>query len=144
MNRNPISKIKKIFYALIGIFILILAFFFIPFSDELRHSLFPYMGVLALIFLILGGVLFYLALKSKIKGKLKLFLLMVGGSSAGFLIFVILHNLVYALFILLFGQDFWKGGDEPFFFTLAIIVCPIAFLVGSVGSLVLFFKEKHN
>ncbi|GAG61024.1 unnamed protein product, partial [marine sediment metagenome] len=55
--------------------------------------------------------------------------------------------LFYALFILLFGADFWERigiGDEPVFFILAIIVCPIAFLVGVIGSIVLFIKKKKK
>jgi len=57
-----------------------------------------------------------------------------------------LHNLFYALFIIWFGTDFWERtglGDEPFFFILALIVCPIAFLVGVIGSTVLFIKKKQ-
>jgi hypothetical protein len=34
--------------------------------------------------------------------------------------------------------------DEPFFFILATIVCPIGFLVGVVGSIVLFVKERKR
>lgn len=34
-------------------------------------------------------------------------------------------------------------GDEPFFFILATIICPIALLVGAIGSIVLFIKKKR-
>ena len=56
-----------------------------------------------------------------------------------------MHNAIYALFIVLFGADFWERtglGDEPFFFILALIVCPIAFLVGVIGSIILFIKTR--
>jgi hypothetical protein len=33
-------------------------------------------------------------------------------------------------------------GDEPVFFVLATIVCPLALLVGSIGSIVLIAKKK--
>jgi hypothetical protein len=33
-------------------------------------------------------------------------------------------------------------GDEPVFFILATIVCPIALLVGIIGSIVLIAKKK--
>jgi len=58
-----------------------------------------------------------------------------------------LHNLFYGLFIVWFGADFWERTglvDEPFFFILALIVCPIAFLVGVIGSIVLFIKKKKR
>jgi len=57
-----------------------------------------------------------------------------------------LHNIIYGLFIVLFGADFWERtglGDEPFFFILVLIVCPIAFLVGVIASIVLFIKKKQ-
>jgi hypothetical protein len=42
---------------------------------------------------------------------------------------VILHNLVYALFQRFFDAS---GGDEPFFFILAVIVIPLYALVALV------------
>jgi len=54
----------------------------------------------------------------------------------------ILHNLVYGLFILLFGEGFWGEGDEAFFFIIALIVCPILFLIGTIGSFILIRKKK--
>ena len=55
---------------------------------------------------------------------------------------IVLHNLVYALFIILFGENFWIGGDEPFFFILAIIVIPAYFVICVVYSLIKRFKRK--
>ena len=65
MIATPLEISKKLLYFMIAIFILIVAFFVIPFSDELRHSLFPFAGVLGLIFHILGVALIYFALKLK-------------------------------------------------------------------------------
>ena len=73
---------------------------------------------------------------------LKKFLILTAASFVGFFIFVLLHNLVYGLFIHFFGADFWNGGDEPFFFILAVIVCPLGFLVGAIGSIVIVVKRK--
>ena len=73
---------------------------------------------------------------------LKKFLILTAASFVGFFVFVLLHNFVYGLFIHFFGADFWNGGDEPFFFILAVIVCPLGFLVGAIGSIVLAVKRK--
>ena len=54
-------------------------------------------------------------------------------------IIVILHNLVYGLFQKYFDA---RGGDEPFFFILAIIVIPIYFIIAVVYSLVWKIKNK--
>ena len=75
---------------------------------------------------------------------LKKFLLLTGASFIGFFVFIFLHNLVYGLFIHFWGADFWNGGDEPFFFIMAIIVCPLGFLVGAIGSIVLAVKRSKG
>lgn len=103
----------------------------------------PVMFASWIIFFILGAALIYLTLKEKPEGWLKRFLLLTGGSAVGFPVSIILHNLVYGLFIVLFGEGVWgSGGDEPFFFLIAIIVCPIAFIVGVMGSIVQFIKRR--
>jgi hypothetical protein len=86
-----------------------------------------------------------LTIKGKVAGKLKKFLLLTGASAIGFLLFIILHNLIYGLFIFFFGENFWERiglGDEPLFFILATIVCPITFVIGVVGSGGLLFRKK--
>ncbi len=129
-----------IFWALVGVFVVIVCLFSIPaFRDLLRGSelfLMPFA-----VFFLLGIALLVLTLKEKIGGTLKKFFLLTGASATGFFVFVLLHNLVYGLFIYFFGEGFWNGGDEPFFFIMAIFVCPLGFLVGMVGSIVLSIKS---
>jgi len=79
--------------------------------------------------------------------KLKKYLILTAASIAGFVICVILHNVIYGLLIYLFGENFWDKieiSDEPFFFLLAVFVCPILFLIGVVGSIVLIIKKIIN
>ncbi|MCL5986810.1 MAG: hypothetical protein M1371_09675 [Actinobacteria bacterium] len=105
-------------------------------------NFFPILGG---IFFLLGIAIIVLTIKAKLKGLIKKFLLLAGASITGILVFALLHNLVYGLFIYFFGANFWDriGGDEPFFFILATIVCPIGFLVGAIGSIVLLSKRKR-
>lgn len=80
--------------------------------------------------------------KLKIKGKQKLFLILTGVAPVIALISVILHNFVYGLMIYLFGENFWgTGGDEAFFFILALIICPIIFLISVIGNIVIMFRK---
>lgn len=107
----------------------------------------PFMFISWAVFFVLGLALIFLTAKKKMKGLLKKFLLLTGASAIGFPVFVILHNLVYGLFIYFFGQGFWERvglGDEPFFFIMAIIVCPLGFLFGVVGTIVLFTKRRNG
>jgi hypothetical protein len=93
------------------------------------------------VFSLLGVVLIVLTLREKVGGRLKTFFLLTGASAAGILVSILLHAAVYALFSHFFGSDFWNGGDELFFFTMAVVVCPLGFLVGVVGSIVLLIKS---
>ncbi len=81
----------------------------------------------------LGIVLIVLTMKQKVAGKLKVLLLLTGASATGFLVFVILHNLVSALLNI----------EEPVFFILAVIMCPLGFLVGTVGTIIQAIKISH-
>jgi len=128
------------FWALVGVFFVIGCLFFIPvFRDLLRGSLL-FLSPLV-VFSLLGAALIFFTVKEKVGGILKKFLLLTGASAAGFFVFVFLHNAIYGLFIHFFGADFWNGGDEPVFFIMAIVVCPLGFLVGAVGSIVLAIKK---
>ena len=72
-------------------------------------------------------------------------MLLAGFSSAVILPSAVLHNFVYGLFVCLYGQDYWERigmGDEPFLFILALIILPILFLVGAVGSAVMMKKKS--
>ena len=51
----------------------------------------------------------------------------------GLPISILLHNAVSRLFNI----------EEPVFFIMAIFVCPIGFLVGAVGTIVLAIKNKQ-
>ena len=97
------------------------------------------------VFFGLGVTLLVLAARAKLTKMLKAFLLLSGASAVGLPVFAVLHNAVYALFIYFFGADFWGSmGDEPFFFVMAVLVCPIAFLVGAIGSIVLGVRKSPS
>jgi hypothetical protein len=54
---------------------------------------------------------------------------------------IFLHNFIYALFKPYFDST---GGDEPFFFILAIVIIPIYFLISVFYSLFVLVKKKFN
>jgi hypothetical protein len=137
------KQTKVTFWALVGIFIVVIAVYLIPPVRELVLEAAFFLGA-GVAFLLLGALLIYFTLKRRIRGLLKQFLLTTGASAAGIPIGVVLHNMVYGVFIHFFGENFWDRigmSDEPVFFVLAIVVCPIAFLVGVVGSIVLTVRR---
>jgi len=134
-----------LFWALVGVYIVIAGMFLIPaFRDLLRGSEVFLLPIA--VFFLLGVALIILTVKEKVAGLLKKFFILTGASAAGFLVSILLHNAIYGLLIYWFGANFWDRiglGDEPFFFFVAIVVCPIGFLVGVVGSIVLAIKRSR-
>lgn len=107
---------------------------------------FPLSGLL---FFALGLALLILTVRARARldRLLKRFLLVTSSSAVGIFASILLHNLVYGAFIQLFGEDFWERtgiGDEPFFFIMTIFICPIAYLVGTVGSIVLMLRRRKH
>ena len=115
---------------------------FILFLSPLRLPVPYFFMATILILAALGIPLLIFTLKSELRKKHKIFLLLASSSLIGIPVFAILHNLVYALSIKTFGEGAWGNGDEPFFFILAAIVCPIAYLVGFIGSITCFLRIK--
>jgi len=56
-----------------------------------------------------------------------------------FILSVILHNLVYALLVNFFSQE-W---DEPFFFIVAVILVPLYLIISFSYSLVVMIKRNE-
>ncbi|MGB6838686.1 MAG: hypothetical protein WBD86_01365 [Microgenomates group bacterium] len=141
------SLIPTIFWILVGIFVVIVGAIVIPTPVFIRQILFPFMAIFSIIFFLLGIALVFLTLKQKVKGKLKRFLILTGASATGFFVGVILHNVFYAFGVLTSHLATLSRLMEIFhvaFFLIATLVCPIAFLIGAVGSARLFIKKRKK
>jgi hypothetical protein len=139
---------NKIYTSMIAVFWTLLAFSVLALSNIFILNGFDLFNrylffASAVILTLLGTALIILAAKANITRISKAFFILAGSSAAGIVIGSVLHNLVYALFMKLFGEGFWAGmGDEPVFFIIALIVCPIALLAGIIGCIVLIAKKK--
>lgn len=138
------KKTTSIFFGLlVATFLLWLSSLFISALMEVlggKHFL-----VLLFLIFILGLLLLIFTLKLQPRSLLKKFLLLTSASSLGMVGGAVLHNLLYALFIYFFGPDFWERigiGDEPVFFFIAVVISPLAFLVGLIGTLVILIKAR--
>jgi len=133
-----------IFWALVGVFILIMGEFFIPAMNELfkgKLFLLP-----LIVFSLLGGALIVLTLREKVKGRLKKFLLLTGWSALGFFISVFLHNFFYALGMLVGEVVILRWLMEVLhvvFFMVGVVICPLGFIIGVIGSIVWLIKKKR-
>ena len=136
--------IPTTFWALVGVFLVIASEFFIPpFRELLRGSLLFLLPFI--VFFLLGIVLMFLTIKGQVEGLVKKFLIVTGVSSTGFFVFVFLHNAFYGLGIITDHIPILGYLMEILhiaFFIIAIFVCPLGFLIGVVGTMILFIKNK--
>ena len=139
------SLIPTIFWALIIVFIIILCEFFVPVVQELFVG--PLFLLPIIVFSLGGATLFFLTLKEKEKSISRKFLLLTGASSGGFFVCIFLHNAFYALATItihLAALNYLIEVIHVAFFLIAMVVCPLVFLVGVVGSIILFIKNKNR
>jgi len=139
------NALAIIFYLLAAVFVLAISIIFIPIFRGLVSGIF--MIISGIILVMLGSILIGLTLVQKVEGKLKKLLILTGASAAGFFVFVLLHNIFYALeqvtshTIIL---NYLMKAFEVVFFLIAIFACPIGFLIGVVGTIVMFNKKRET
>ena len=132
-NRNIIT----VFWTLLLFFIFILLQFFVPFVQDFFSGSILFLAPM-LIFFLLGVVLTVLTVREKSLGRIKIYLLLTGLSAVGFLVFVIAHNMLYAVAVYFENVTIIKYLAEALhvlFFLIATIICPILFIVAVILSL---------
>jgi len=100
-----------------------------------------------IIFSLLGVLLVFLILKQDVQGKLRKYLLLTGVSAISFFIFVFLHNVFYGLGKITANIILLKNLMEILHvisFIIALLVCPLMFLIGSIGSVIIFIKTRKK
>jgi len=125
--------IWSVFWAMVGVLVIVFGFMVIG-PSRLPHGIYllallPFM----VIFFLLGVTLLVLTVRTKVRGMLKGLLLLTGASPVAMLVFGILHNVISGL----------TNFEEPVFFVLAVIGCPVGFLVGAIASIVLSVKKSR-
>ena len=137
------NTLTVIFYLLVVVFVLAISIIFIPAFREFVSGAF--MIISGVILVLLGSMLIGLTLVQKVEGKLKKLLILTGASAAGIFVFALLHNILYAL-----GQvtshitilSYLMKAFEVIFFLTAIFASPIGFLIGVIGTIVMFNKKR--
>lgn len=130
------------FWALVVDFTVLMCLILIPsFMEHTNRYFFFTIGIL---FFVLGAVLLFVTIQQKVTGRLRRFLLLTGGSAVGAVIAAILHNVLYGVGIVI-GDVFIIShiveGLHILFFLISVPICPLAFLIGMIGSIVLLFKQ---
>ena len=145
---NKIPKAPRslpiLFWALVAAFAaLILTVLFPDVLDFFRPL---FLSLMALCFL-LGLALLILSVRWQERTLLRTFWILTGASTAGAALGSVLHNAFYALATV---TDKWPVLSaamevlEVAFFVLATVLCPVAFLVGTVGAIVLLARRSRT
>lgn len=131
-----------VFFLLVGAFTALMSPIVV---SAFRNSQFIIIFGIALF--LLGLILIFLTLKQKVEGKLKKFLMLTGASAVGLIVSVLLHNILYGVSVVvghITALKYLAGALHVAFFFIAIPICPLAFLIGVAGSIVLFFGERKR
>jgi len=140
---KKLKRSTKVMFWILNIFFLILLCqFFLPQFRRIFWGSNLFL-IPVLIFSSAGLALLILSLKEKAKNRLVIFFIVSGASAFSFFVFIILHNLLYALSIVtknIFLLNYFVEGLQITFFLGAIFVCPTAFLIGSISSIVLLCR----
>ena len=136
--KNRILTIKSIFIILVVLTALVVFLMFFD-QSQISGSINPF--VLWAMLTLAGVGLVVMVTQAKLSGKVRTYLLIAGYAAAGFLVGIVLHNLFYALTPSVVGSALLTGVLgflEGTFFVLSVIVCPLALLVGMLGTVVLW------
>ena len=117
--------------------VLLLAAFIVGISDNPPGLALCYLATVSLILAFVHGW-----------RKVKYFLILLGSSVIGFAVFVVLHNVFYALAEISSDVVVLNRSLEflhAVFFLVAIFVCPAGLLIGTIGGMLtaaVYFRKK--
>ena len=133
-----------VFWALVTAFAaLILTVLFPDVLDLFRPA---FLTLMALCFL-LGLALLILSVRWKQRTLLRTFWILAGASTTGFALGSVLHNAFYALATVTVQWPILNTTMdilEVAFFVIATLLCPVAFVVGTVGAIVLMVRRSRS
>jgi len=139
-----ILSTQFLFKVLVILSILVMLNMFVP---DIGLMPGPYVFILWILHFVTGVGLIVTTYREKTTGKRKIYLLLSGFSSAGFLLGVVLHNLLYALGMITENLVIVNKIINFFavaFFLAATIICPVGFIVGMVGTLIILKKSQSE
>ena len=142
-NKIKILSSQFLFNALIILSILVTLGMLFPDIGGMAGAAF----ILWILLFFAGVGLIIITYKEKISGKRKFFLLFSGFSSASFLLFVVLHNLFYALSTITENSVILNriiNFFEVASFLTATIICPVGLIVGIAGTLIILKKTQSE
>ena len=143
LNETPKAPrpLSIVFWALVAAFAALILTVLFPDVHNFFRPVF--LSLTALCFL-LGLALLILAIRWKQHTLLRTFWILVGASTTGFAVGSVLHNAFFALGTVTGDWSILHAvvqGLEVVSFVFAVLLCPVAFLVGTVGAIVIIIRQ---
>jgi hypothetical protein len=138
---KPPRLLSVVFWALVAAFAALVLTVLFPDALGLFRPLF--LSLMALCFL-LGLALLILSLRWHQRTLLRTFWILAGASTAGAALGSVLHNVFYALATVTGQWPVLSAAMEVLevaFFLIGTLLCPLAFLVGTVGAIVIIVRR---
>jgi hypothetical protein len=144
LNETPKAprSLPIVFWALVAAFVALVLTVLFPDVLDLFRPVF--LSLVALCFL-LGLALLILSVRWRQRTLLRAFWMLAGASTMGFALGSVLHNAFYALATVTGQWPILHAAMEVLevgFFLIATLLCPVAFLVGTVGAIVLLARRS--
>ena len=145
LDENPKAprSLLIVFWVLVAAFVALILTVLLP--DVLSLLFRPVFLSLTAICFLLGLALLILSVRWQERTLLRTFWILAGASTAGFALGSVLHNVFYALATITEQWSILSGAMEVLevaFFLIAVLLCPVAFLVGTVGAIVLIVRGR--
>ena len=146
LNETPKAprSLPILFWTLVAAFAALVLTVLLP--DVLPFFRPVFLSLVALCFL-LGLALLILSVRWKQRTLLRIFWILAGASTAGFALGSVLHNAFYALATVTGNWPILNAAMEVLevaFFLIATLLCPVAFLVGTVGAIALIVRRSRH
>ena len=141
-TRKAPRPLSIAFWALVAAFTALILTVLFP--DALAFFRPLFLSLVA-ICLLLGLALLILATRWRERTLLRTFWILSGASTAGAALGSVLHNAFYALAEVTGNWPVLSAAMEVLhvaFFMIAILLCPVAFLIGTVGAIVLLVRRR--
>ena len=132
-----------VFWTLVAAFSALVLTVLLPDLFSFFRALFLSFLALCLLF---GLALLVLSIRWRARTLLRTFWILTGAATAGAALGSVLHNAFYALGTVTDEWPVLHGAMEVLggtFFVIATILCPVAFLVGTVGAIVLLVRRSR-
>jgi hypothetical protein len=132
-KKSNLSAILVLLIIMFVFFAVTITSMFVPIFRDFYSILIP-----GLIVALLGIPLLILGIRADTGKLIRIFILLAGASAISIALGSVLHNFLSAAVMHFIKGDF----EEPVFFIISVIIAPLGFLTGTIGTFILYPRNR--